>query len=230
MNHRLSPMFDLSVSRAGRRSLLVTALLGLAVLASGCAEMGERERGTAQGAAIGAVGGAILSSATGGKAGTGAVAGGVLGAVAGNLWSKHMQDKREAMEQATAGTGIDVSRTHDDQLKVDVPADFSFDVGRAVIKPAMVPVLDKFSQGLAPTMLVRVVGHTDSTGSDAINNPLSLDRAQAVRDYLTRHGVAGGRIEVEGVGERQPVADNSTAEGRARNRRVEIFLREPKQP
>jgi outer membrane protein OmpA-like peptidoglycan-associated protein len=79
-------------------------------------------------------------------------------------------------------------------------------------------------------MLVRVVGHTDSTGSDAINNPLSLDRAQAVRDYLTRHGVAGGRIEVEGVGERQPVADNSTAEGRARNRRVEIFLREPKQP
>ena len=164
--------------------------LAAAALLAGCADMSERQKGTATGAAIGAVAGAVLSSATGGKAGTGAVVGGAIGAVGGNLWSKRMEDKRAAMEKATQGTGIDVARTPDNQLKVNVPSDFSFDVGRAAIKPQMRPVLDQFAQGLDPTMRVRVVGHTDSTGSDAINNPLSVDRAQSVRDYLAGRGVA----------------------------------------
>ncbi|MEY8876342.1 MAG: OmpA family protein [Leptothrix sp. (in: b-proteobacteria)] len=189
--------------------------------------MGAREKGTAGGAAIGAVGGALIGAATGGKAGKGALLGGAVGAVAGNLWSKRMEDKQKAMEAATRGTGIDVQRTPDNQLKVNVPADFSFDVGRSAVKPAMKPVLDKLAQGLDPAMRVDVIGHTDSTGSKAINNPLSLDRAEAVRDYLGQHGVASARIQVEGRGELEPVADNATAEGRAQNRRVEIFLREP---
>ena len=70
-------------------------------------------------------------------------------------------------------------------------------------------------------------GHTDSQGSDAINNPLSKDRADAVRDYLVAQGVPATRISTVGRGEHQPIADNTTAEGRAKNRRVEIFLREP---
>jgi outer membrane protein OmpA-like peptidoglycan-associated protein len=201
--------------------------LAAAALLAGCADMSERQKGTATGAAIGAVAGAVLSSATGGKAGTGAVVGGAIGAVGGNLWSKRMEDKRAAMEKATQGTGIDVARTPDNQLKVNVPSDFSFDVGRAAIKPQMRPVLDQFAQGLDPTMRVRVVGHTDSTGSDAINNPLSVDRAQSVRDYLAGRGVAPTRVETEGHGAREPVADNSSDAGRAQNRRVEIFLREP---
>jgi outer membrane protein OmpA-like peptidoglycan-associated protein len=201
--------------------------LAAAAFLAGCADMSERQKGTATGAAIGAVAGAVLSSATGGKAGTGAVVGGAIGAVGGNLWSKRMEDKRAAMEKATQGTGIDVARTPDNQLKVNVPSDFSFDVGRAAIKPQMRPVLDQFAQGLDPTMRVRVVGHTDSTGSDAINNPLSVDRAQSVRDYLAGRGVAPTRVETEGHGAREPVADNSSDAGRAQNRRVEIFLREP---
>jgi outer membrane protein OmpA-like peptidoglycan-associated protein len=207
--------------------LAILALAGSALLLGACANMSERQKGTASGAAIGAVGGAILSSATGGKAGTGAAVGGVVGAVAGNLWSKRMEDKRQAMEAATRGTGIDVARTTDNQLKVNIPADFSFDVGRAAIKPVMVPVLDKLSQGLDADMQVHVIGHTDDTGSDAVNNPLSLDRAEAVRDYLSRHGVPANRIQVEGRGEREPVATNTTPQGRAMNRRVEIYLREP---
>ncbi len=207
--------------------LAVLALAGSALLLGACANMGEREKGTASGAAIGAVGGAILSSATGGKAGTGAVVGGAIGAVAGNLWSKRMEDKRQAMEAATRGTGIDIARTTDNQLKVNIPADFSFDVGRAAIKPVMVPVLDKLAQGLDAGMQMHVIGHTDDTGSDAVNNPLSLDRAEAVRDYLSRHGVPASRIQVEGRGEREPVATNTTPAGRAMNRRVEIYLREP---
>ncbi len=201
--------------------------LAAAAFLAGCADMSERQKGTATGAAIGAVAGAVLSSATGGKAGTGAVVGGAIGAVGGNLWSKRMEDKRAAMEKATQGTGIDVARTPDNQLKVNVPSDFSFDVGRAAIKPQMRPVLDQFAQGLDPTMRVRIVGHTDSTGNDAINNPLSVDRAQSVRDYLAGRGVAPTRVETEGHGSREPVADNGSDGGRAQNRRVEIFLREP---
>jgi outer membrane protein OmpA-like peptidoglycan-associated protein len=208
-------------------SRLAVALIAGGVLLAACENMSERQKGTAQGAAIGAVAGAVLSSATGGKAGTGAVVGGAVGAVAGNLWSKRMEDKRAAMEKATAGTGIGVTRTADNQLKVNVPSDFSFDVGRADVRPPMRPVLDQFAQGLDPTMQVRVIGHTDSTGGDAINNPLSVERAESVRNYLAGRGVAAARVEVSGQGSRSPVADNATEAGRAQNRRVEIFLREP---
>lgn len=204
----------------------VITILSVAVLASGCANMSEREKGTAAGAGIGAAAGAILSSVTGGRAGTGAVIGGAVGAVAGNLWSKRMEEKRVAMEQATRGTGIDVNRTQDNQLKVNVPSDFSFDVGRSNIKPPMRPVLDQFAQGLDPSMRVRIVGHTDNTGRDAVNYPLSMDRAQSVRDYLINKGVPDSRIEIDGRGSREPVADNGNESGRAHNRRVEIFLRD----
>jgi outer membrane protein OmpA-like peptidoglycan-associated protein len=221
--HTLTSRFTSVTSLAPRRAGLLALVVALGLGA--CADMSERQKGTAGGAAIGALGGALISKATGGKAGTGAVVGGAIGAVTGNLWSKRMEDKRKAMEEATKGT--EVARTTDDQLKVNVPADFSFDVGRAAIKPSMVPVLDKLAQGLDANVQLQVIGHTDSTGSDAVNNPLSLDRAEAVRAYLGRHNVPASRIQVEGRGEREPVADNATPAGRAQNRRVEIFLREP---
>lgn len=215
------------LTRTFPRRALTAGLCSTALLLGACANMGAREQGTARGAAIGAVGGAAIGAATGGKAGKGAVIGGALGAIAGNLWSKRMEDKQRAMEQATRGTGIDVARTADNQLKVNVPSDFSFDSGQSRVKPEMRPVLQKFAQGLDASQRVRIVGHTDSSGSDAVNNPLSLDRAEAVRDYLVAQGVPATRVQVEGRGEREPVADNASPEGRARNRRVEIFLSEP---
>jgi len=213
---------------ATRRPLLLAALVS-AALAAGCAttsNMGERERGTATGAAIGALGGAAIG-ANSANAGKGAVIGAAVGAVAGNLWSKHMEDKRREMEKATAGTGIDVSRTADNRLKVNIPSDFSFDTGSARIKPAMEPVLSQFARGLDSRSSVEVVGYTDSTGSDAVNNPLSLDRAQSVRGYLVNQGVPATRIATEGRGSSNPIASNSTSAGRAENRRVEIYLYEP---
>jgi outer membrane protein OmpA-like peptidoglycan-associated protein len=193
-------------------------------LVSGCANMSERQQGTAQGAGIGAIAGAVISSATGGKAGTGAVIGGALGAVAGNVWSKRMEDKRKAMEAATQGTGVEVIRTADNRLQVNVPSDISFAVGRADLRSDLLPVLDKFAAGLDTSMTVHVIGHTDNTGSDAINDPLSVNRANSVKSYLVSRGVPSTRVTIEGRGERQPIADNATEQGRARNRRVEIFL------
>ena len=206
-----------------------TAAAALIVIGSlaGCENMSQRERGTAQGAAIGAVAGAVLGSATGGKAGTGAVVGAAAGAVAGNLWSKRMEEKQAAMQRATQGTGIEVAKTADNQLKVNVPSDLSFDTGRADLKPDLRPVLDQFAQGLDTTLTVHVIGHTDSTGSDAINDPLSVARARTVRDYLVARGVPPARVAIDGRGAREPVADNGSDAGRAKNRRVEIFLSEP---
>ena len=212
-----------------KHAACTVAVAMAAAFAAGCADMSERQKGTAVGAGIGAATGAVVSSATGGKAGTGAVVGGALGAIAGNLWSKRMEDKRAAMERATQGTGIDVARTQDNQLKVNVPSDISFDTGRADIKPELRSVLDSFANGLRddPTTRVRIIGHTDNTGSDAINDPLSVQRARSVGSYLADRGISPERIEAIGRGEHEPIADNSTEAGRARNRRVEILLREP---
>ena len=205
------------------------ALAAFVALLAGCADMSERQKGTAQGAGIGAVAGAVISSVTGGNAGTGAAIGGVLGAVGGNLWSKRMEDRRTAMEQATRGTNVEVTRTADNQLKLNIPNDISFDTGSAAIKPELRAVLDPFASSLRgdPSARVVIIGHTDNTGSDAVNNPLSLERAHSVRDYIVTRGVTSSRVDTAGRGEREPIASNASESGRAKNRRVEILLSEP---
>ena len=210
---------------ATRSALVVLAATSIGI--AGCDSMTTRQRHTAVGAGVGAAGGAAVGKATGGSAATGAVVGGAIGAVAGNLWSKRMEEKRAEMNRATQGTGIQVARTSDNQLKVNVPSDFSFDSGSAAIKPQMRPVLDQFAQGLSANQRVTIVGHTDNVGGDALNNRLSLDRASSVREYLRAQGVDPSRMMVNGRGESQPVASNDTAQGRAENRRVEVFLSEP---
>ncbi len=215
-----------TTTRSQRLALTFTAA---AALLSGCANMSDTERRTATGAAIGAVTGAVLSEVTGNKPGTGAVVGAMAGAVIGNVWSRRLEEQQKAMETATQGTGVDVSRTADNQLKLNIPSDISFDKNSATLKPELRDVLAAFAHGLTnnPGLLVRVVGHTDSTGSDAIYNPLSQQRADTVRNYLEDRGVPASRIEAVGRGSREPIATNNTTEGQARNRRVEIFLREP---
>lgn len=211
---------------------LAAVVIGVGGL-GGCADMSETQRTTGTGAAIGALAGAVVGGATHGGRGaaTGAVLGGALGAGGGYLWSRHMQEQKATMEQATQGTGVKVSQTADNQLKLDIPSDISFDTGSYVVKPNMRPILDRFATTLNqnPVTTVRIVGHTDNTGSDAINQPLSVNRASATRDYLVERGVAMNRISIDGRGAREPVADNGTAAGRAKNRRVEIFVAEAAQ-
>ncbi|MFC5521005.1 OmpA family protein [Polaromonas jejuensis] len=208
----------------------ITSLICAALALTACADMSQTQQDTAKGAGIGAVAGALLGAATDGSKGaaTGAVLGGALGAGGGYIWSKKMQDQKAAMEKATAGTGVAVSQTADNRLKLDIPSDVSFDVGRAAIKPNFAPVLNHFATSLNqnPVTTVTIIGHTDNTGTDAINNPLSFDRANAARDYLVSRGVAATRIATDGRGSREPVADNSTQAGRDKNRRVEIYVAE----
>ncbi len=216
--------------------LLPTTLLFSAMataLLSGCANMNDTQQGVAKGAGIGAVAGAVLGSRSGsGGAARGALIGGALGAGGGYLWSKRMQDQKAEMERATAGTGVAVSQTQDNRLKLDIPSDISFATNHSDISASFAPILNRFATTLSqnPVTTVTIVGHTDSTGNDAINNPLSLDRANSARDYLVARGVARERIATDGRGSHEPIASNATEDGRARNRRVEIFVAEPVQP
>ncbi|GKS96082.1 MULTISPECIES: OmpA family protein [unclassified Acidovorax] len=210
-----------------RNKILIGATAAV-LLVSGCANMDDTQRRTATGAGVGAVAGAVIGSATGGRAGTGAVVGAGVGALGTYIWSQHMERQKRDMQQVTQGTGVVVTQTADNQLKLDIPSDISFATNRSDIQSNFAPVLERFAEGLRnnPNTEVRIVGHTDSTGSDAINNPLSMDRAASTRNFLTTRGVNGGRIQVEGRGSHQPIATNDTNDGRARNRRVEIFVGE----
>lgn len=204
----------------------------VAMAASGCANMNNVERGTAQGAGIGAGVGAILGAVIGGDSGStgaGLAIGGLIGAAAGNAWSQRLENQRIEMERATKGTGVEVSRTSDNRLKLEIPSDISFDTNRADIRSNFRPILDKFASTLAenPRAVVTIVGHTDNTGSDAINDPLSLQRAARTRDYLTVRGVPAQRFVVQGRGAYEPVVENNSSANRAKNRRVEIYVSEP---
>ena len=203
-------------------SLITLALMGSVVL-TGCETMTTQQKGVGGGAAIGAIAGQVI-----GKDKKATAIGAALGALGGYVWSRQMEDKKRQMEAATAGTGTEVTQTADNQLKLSIHNDISIASGKSDIQARLKPILDQFAQGVNQqgSMEVKIVGHTDSTGSDAINNPLSVRRAESARDYLVSRGVAAGRISTEGRGSREPIADNATEAGRARNRRIDIYLAE----
>lgn len=218
-----------------RTQFTLSALAAVLAL-TGCAnmpEMSNTQRGTATGAGVGALAGAVIGAATGGGGGrrtaAGAALGGLAGAAAGNIWSNRMENQKRAMEQATAGTGVQVSQTADNRLKLDIPSDISFNTGKSDIAPNFRSILDRFAASLNENRAttVTIIGHTDNTGSEAINMPLSRDRAAHTRDYLVARGVAANRITAEGRSSHEPLVANDSAANRARNRRVEIFVAEP---
>ena len=212
-----------------KRLILCVAATG--ILASGCANMSDTQKTTGIGAGAGALAGAAIGSMTGGDRGAigaGAAIGALAGAAGGYLWSQRMENQKQQMEQATQGTGVAVTQTANNELKLNIPSDVSFDTGKANIKSNFAPILDQFATGLRnnPNAEVRIIGHTDNTGTDAINDPLSIQRAASTRDYPVSRGVPAAAIRIDGRGSREPVADNNSAAGRAQNRRVEIFTGE----
>lgn len=206
------------------RTAPICALIA-ALAMSGCVTMTETQRNTALGVGIGALAGAGVAKATGGKAGKGALIGAAVAGVGTYIWSANMERQRQELIAATQGTGVSVTRTNDNQLMLAIPSDVSFDSNSAYIKSQFRPVLNSFADSLRnnPNTTVVIVGHTDSTGGAHINDPLSLNRANATRDYLFSQ-VRGPRIQTEGRGAREPVASNDAAWGRAKNRRVEVFI------
>ncbi len=213
---------------------LIILFVALILVLSGCAGMDQSQRNRAQGTAIGTGLGAASGAAIGslaGDAGIGAAIGAGVGALGGYAWSSRMEKQRQQMEAATEGTAVSVTQTDDNRLKLNIPSDISFDTGSSDIKSEMYPVLNTLADGLKnnPTTHVSIIGHTDDTGNDKINNPLSVNRAASTRDYLVNRGIHISRISIDGHGSRDPIVANDTPEHRAMNRRVEIFVKEPQQ-
>ncbi|MBK9012331.1 OmpA family protein [Novosphingobium sp.] len=187
---------------------------------------GERKVSrTAIGGVGGAVAGALLGGLIGGK--TGRIVGAGIGGVAGGVVGYQMDKQIKELKEQTAGSGVDVTETDNGSaILVNLPDGVTFDVGSATLKPEFRATLDKVAESLIqyPNSLIDVYGHTDSTGSDAFNQTLSEGRARTVLNYLVSRGVPAARVRSQGFGETMPVASNDTAEGRQKNRRVEIKI------
>jgi len=187
---------------------------------------------TAVGIGVGALGGYLLGDVIGGDHDRNAKVIGVgIGALAGGVVGNYMDQQEAELRRQTAGTGVDVYR-QGDELVLRMPAGITFPVDRYDIQPQFQSTLDQVAQTLSSydQTYIDVLGHTDSTGSDAYNQTLSDRRAQSVADYLAGHGVTRARIGVRGFGESQPIASNDTDPGRAENRRVEIKVVPVTQP
>lgn len=177
-------------------------------------------------AGVGALAGAIIGGIADG--GRGAVKGAVIGGAAGGGYGYYTDRQEARLRAELQGTGVQVKR-QGDTLQLVMPAQITFDSSRAEIKSDFYPVLGSVAKIFQEfnRNRIEIVGHTDSTGSDKINLPLSQARADSVAGYLRGQNIPAARIVAYGRGALEPVADNKTAGGRALNRRVEINLLPP---
>lgn len=182
--------------------------------------------GTGSGAAVGAGVGALIGK-DGKSAAIGAAIGTAVGATAGAIIGKKMDKKAEelaALEAATVETVEDANGLQ--AIKVTFDSGILFATNKANLSDASKNNLSKFAAQMVdlPETDITIYGHTDNTGTAAVNEKLSLQRAQSVADYLKVCGINGTRMTVEGKSFNEPVASNDTAEGRAQNRRVEVYI------
>ncbi|MFC0633962.1 OmpA family protein [Brevundimonas balnearis] len=182
--------------------------------------------GALAGAGIGALLGYLTNTSDGEQGRRNALIGAGVGALAGAGVGAYMDRQQRALEAELSGTGVGVAR-QGDNLILRMPADVTFATNSSSIDPRFDATLRDVAGVLQEydRSLVDIVGHTDSTGGDAINQPLSERRAASVAQTLINYGVMRERLYVAGVSSRNPVASNDTAEGRQLNRRVEILIR-----
>ncbi|MBO4895216.1 MAG: OmpA family protein [Prevotella sp.] len=204
----------------------IAAGLCAALVLVGC-NVSNTAKGTAIGAGGGAAVGAIIGKIAGNTA-VGAAIGGVVGAGTGAIIGSKMdraKKQAEAVKNAQVETITDANGL--EAVKVTFDSGILFATNKADLNAESKASLQQFATVLKDNSEcdIAIFGHTDNTGTDAINNPLSKKRAQSVSSYLKTQGVASSQIKtVDGQGSTNPVADNGTAEGRKQNRRVEVYM------
>jgi outer membrane protein OmpA-like peptidoglycan-associated protein len=213
-----------------KNQMITLALVAAMLPLSACVTDPTTGKRTISKAAIGGIGGALggylLGDLIGGKRDrTEKIVGAGIGALAGAGAGYYMDEQEKKLRQQTAGTGVNVTR-EGDNLVLDMPSEVTFGVDSTNIDAGFRNTLDQVASTLTQyeKTYVDVMGHTDSTGSDAYNQTLSERRASAVADYLSIRGVQSARLATRGYGESQPKASNLDPAGRSANRRVEIRL------
>lgn len=212
-----------------RVNLFAGVMLSAIILFSGCSGMKKSTKGGLIGGASGAAVGAGIGAIAGGGKGAaiGAAVGTAVGATAGTLIGKKM-DKQQAELEKIEGAKVE-SVTDSNNLKaikVTFDSGILFATGKSELNTQSKNALTKFVESLknTPETDVSIVGHTDNTGSREFNEKLSMDRALSVVNFLSQNGISKERTTVKGMAWDEPVADNSTSEGRSQNRRVEVFI------
>lgn len=186
----------------------------------------NKQKGTVIGSTGGAVVGGVIGNNTGdGNTALGAIIGGVVGGAAGAYIGNKMDKQAQRIEQEIPGA--EVERVGEGiNVTFDEASGVYFDTNQFNINTASEQTLNKLADILKeyPDTNILVEGHTDDAGADSYNLTLSKNRAQAVTNYMVNNGLAPGRFTTKWYGESQPKYDNSTAEGRAKNRRVELAI------
>ncbi|KQW98124.1 OmpA family protein [Acinetobacter guillouiae] len=211
------------------RALLITTLTAGALVLSGCQSTGNNIGGmeydkSAIGGLIGAAAGYGLSRGNANSSAQNNRAA-AIGALLGAGTGLYLDNKEKKLRQQMQGTGVEVNRNPDGSVALVMPGSITFDTNKSSIKPNFYGTLNKVAQTLMEDnkSVILVTGYTDNTGNDSINIPLSQNRAYSVANYLKGKGVQS-RIDTQGYGSQNPIADNSTAAGREQNRRVEISI------
>lgn len=204
------------------------SLLAAAVALSACAA-DDPNRRSKIGAAVGAVTGAVLGHQVDDGRGkyVGAAVGALAGAGVGRYMDQQHAELQERLASEQAREELYITRMGGDALRVGVASDYSFEIDSAELSFGAQSTFDKIANVFKDyeKTAIHVVGHTDSTGSDAYNQKLSERRASEVAKYLSSQGVESMRMVIWGRGENEPVAGNDTKAGRARNRRVDIVVK-----
>ena len=205
-----------------KRTLVAVLAFSLIIWSAGCAGMNK----TAKGAIIGAAGGAVVGGVVGKIAGNtllGAIAGAAVGGAAGAYIGRQMD--KQAAEMRRDLEGAKVERVGE-AIKITFDSGLLFDINKYDLREASRQNLSKLAAILIkyPDTNILIEGHTDSTGTREINQPLSENRAKAVAAQLATLNVQSARFTVMGYGPDQPIGDNGTVEGRQQNRRVDLAI------
>ena len=217
----------MKTSRILLSSAAALAMLGTSACVTDPNTGEQKVSRTAIGAGVGGTLGYLLGGLIGGD--TARIIGAGIGGSAGAVVGKQFDDQIKELDEQTAGSGVDVEEIGDqDAILVRLPDGVTFATGSAQINPGFYDTLNTVAESLIkyPNSLIDVYGFTDTTGSNALNQRLSEQRAQAVADYLASRGVARARIETRGFGEQYDYLRVKTADGVAEplNRRVEIKI------
>lgn len=209
-----------------KKSSVVASALAVALVFAGCG-LNNMAKGGLIGAGVGGAIGAGVGNVAGNTA-VGAIVGTAVGGAAGALIGKKMDKQKKELEAAVPDATIQTVNDGEDGEAILVTFDSGilFATNSSSLSPNSRTALTKFAANMNknPDTDIRIVGHTDNTGSDKINDPLSERRAASVYSFLNSQGVSMSRMAAEGRGSHEPVADNSTVAGRSANRRVEVYI------